>query len=471
MKFWQKIFLYFLILFLIIFNFTGFFLIENSHKIQLEREVDRGLSEHWSIYSGMSVNLALAQKQALNYYDYDKILYSATVEYLKNFNDENMHVEILDEGNNIIFSNIDFEIEGKREELIDPLEDKRRYIIRDISDKTFLFITNVLYADEKAFKFSYVRDITYIYEDKESQFHFFMKLNAFIFIVLIIGLYILSKNITKPISKMIGITKRIAKGNYSERVNIHTKDEIGVLSENFNEMSEAIEEKINELEKKTEEKQRFIDNLTHELKTPLTSIIGYADYLRSTEYNEEIYLKGLNYIFSEGKRLESLSWKMMNLILLKKEKFKMKNENIKNILLEIKDALKPKLQEKNVELVIIGEEYEVLVERDLIKNLIINLIDNAIKASKYGSKIYISLYKKEGLKNTLEIKDEGIGIPKEDLYKIFEPFYMVDKSRSRENNGVGLGLSICAEIGKIHGLELEVISEINKGTTIKIVFG
>ena len=243
-----------------------------------------------------------------------------------------------------------------------------------------------------------------------------------------------------------------------------------MLSQNFNTMAEDVEEKIKELEKNFEQKQRFIYNLTHELKTPLTSIIGYADFLRSTKYNEEVFLKGLNNIFQEGKRLEALSSKMMDLTLLKRENFKMKNENLQIILCEIKDFLKPKLESENIKLIISAEELEVLVERDLIKNLILNLIDNAIKASNSGSKIHLNGYKDKDSKIVIEIKDEGIGIEEKELSKVFEPFYMVDKSTSRSVNGAGLGLAICAEIARIHEAEIKIESKIGDETSIKIIF-
>ncbi len=104
-------------------------------------------------------------------------------------------------------------------------------------------------------------------------------------------------------------------------------------------MANVIEDKINQLQKLSEDKQRFIDNLAHELRTPLTSIIGYSDFLRTSKYDEETFLSSLTYIYEEGKRLEQLAFKLMDLILLRKENFKMKNENIKKLLLQIKNFL------------------------------------------------------------------------------------------------------------------------------------
>lgn len=469
MKIWQKICIYSIFLFLIIFNIAGFILIENSHNLSLKREIERGLSEHLSIYSGMQVSMYSVKdlfKQSNRFSG--GIIYSLLRDYLYSFNNKDAYIEILNENNDIIFTNSKFNFKKDGEEFKNLFVDKRKYVIRDVHNKTFLFATNLLKVDDKSFKFSYIRDITYVYEDRKKAYTFFIKIDIMVSLILAIGMYILSKIITKPINTLIDSTKSIAGGNFSQRMLLNSNDEIGILAKNFDEMTDKIEEKINELKKNSQQKQRFIDNLTHEIKTPLTSIIGYSDLLRFTRYNEEIFSKGLNHIFREGKRLESLSFKMMKLTMLKKEEFKMKKENIKEILYEIKYSLDIKLNNKNIDLIILGENCELLVEKDLIKILILNLIDNAIKASCYNSKIYLNTYKNKNI--VIEVKDEGIGISKEEIENIFDPFYMVDKSRSKNNNGFGLGLSICREIADIHKANLKVDSELKKGTSVKVIF-
>ena len=464
MKFWQKIFVYSLLIFLITFNFGAVFLIQNSFNLNLKREIDRSLGEQSNVSAGIIYyNMISVKGSNTNYKEIIK-------NYLGKFNSKDTYLEVLDKNNNVVFSNMYFTVSGEREELKEASSDKKKYIIRDVGNKTLLFVTSLVNIKGEDLKVSYIHDITYIYQDKREQYSFFIQLSMVVSIILAISMYMLSKYITSPIDKLINTTRIISKGNYSERVEINSKDEIGVLAENFNEMADAVEEKIHQLESNAEEKQRFIDNLTHEFKTPLTSIIGYADFLRSTTYNEEIFIEGLNHIFKEGKRLEELSWKMMSLILLKRENFKIEKKNIKNILVDLRDALKPKLQNKNINLIISSEEYQISVEKDLIRNLISNFIDNSIKASKENSNIYLNVYENKESKVVLEIKDEGIGILEEDLPKVFEAFYMVDKSRTRANNGAGLGLTICAEIAKIHEAELKIESAINKGTTIKILF-
>lgn len=297
-----------------------------------------------------------------------------------------------------------------------------------------------------------------------------LKLNIFVCIILVAVTIALSKFIVNPINKLIKTTQKIADGNFSERVKVISDDEIGLLSKNFNDMADVIEDKIGELKMASNDKQRFIDNLAHELRTPLTSIIGYADFLRTTKYDEETFINSLSYIYSEGKRLEKLAFKLMDLIVLRKENFKKKSENTSELLIEIKNSLQPKLEEKNIHLEISAEDLNLLMDKELIMVMITNFIDNAIKASKIGDKIYLKAYKNSSSNIILEVKDSGIGIPEEDISKVMEPFFMVDKSRARANNGVGLGLSLCAEIAKIHNARIDIESKVGEGTAIKVIF-
>lgn len=309
-----------------------------------------------------------------------------------------------------------------------------------------------------------------MYKNRQKQYCFLVELNLILTVALAAGLYVLSLFITKPIKDLIDSTKVIADGNFSERSKVNSNDEIGILSKNFNIMTDVIQNKVETLEKNSEEKQRFIDNLSHELRTPLTSIIGYADLLRSTKYDEVIFIKGLNHIFNDGKRLEKISTKLMALTQLRGHNIKMKEENIKPILMDVKEVFKFKLEEKNVRLIISGQDIRLKVEKDLIGILINNVIDNALKASGIGSNIYINLNKDDNDNAVISVIDQGIGMSEDNLKKVMEPFYMVDKSRTRANNGAGLGLSICKEIAEIHNAELKIQSQLNKGTCISIVF-
>ncbi|CAH2211921.1 sensor histidine kinase [Tepidibacter aestuarii] len=468
MKLWQKIYILFFIAFLLTFNIAGITIIEKIHNETLNREVQRGLSEQKSISYILNMNFSEYNLQ-INNNDINDFVNQVTNKYLKDFNEEEIYIEILDMNNNTFFTNLNFNLPSKRDELNGLVLNERKYIIRNIDNKYYLFVAGAMNIGNRSFKLSYSRNISHIYEERKNQYKFFFKFEANICLIFAAIMYSISKFITKPINDLTRSTKSIAKGNYHERVETISKDELGILSNNFNIMANAIEEKINELERNNNEKQRFIDNLTHEIKTPLTSIIGYANLLKTTKVSEEIFFESVDFIYKEGKRLEQLSFKMMDLILLKVDDFDLKYEKIMNILYDVRGSLRPKLNKRGIDLIIEGKDCELLIEKDLMKILLSNLVDNAIKASEKNSNIYLSVYKNED-KTIIEVKDNGVGMDKEHLDKVMEPFYMVDKSRTRKNNGAGLGLSICKKIADIHNSNIEIESKLGKGTIIKIIF-
>lgn len=474
MKFWQRIYIFSLILFISTFNVAGILIVEKTFEESLKREVTMCLGEHLSMCS--AVNLSMPVYNTLKRYSRytlsdDEIIYNVVSDYsTKNKLEENeIYIEVLDLKKNIIYRNVNIELPEIREELTELNETTRKYIIRDINEKSYIFISNLLVnkSNNSKYNFTYIKNISNVYEEKQQLYFFFIKLDIVVSFIFVVFMYFISKYITKPIRTLTNATQRIAGGEFSEKVKICGHDEVGILSENFNIMSTVINEKIEELKNINEEKQRFINDLSHELKTPLTSIIGYADLLRATKYDEKIYSEGLDYIVKEGKRLEQLSYKLMNLTLLKKENYMLKSENIKNTINEVVKIEFPKLNNKNIKLIVMGEDFINMQDNDLIVILLSNFIDNAIKASFNNSEIHIILNKDNRM---VQIKDFGIGISKEHLEKIFEPFYMVDKSRSRENNGAGLGLSICKKIMDINQITFDIESVVNEGTTISLFF-
>lgn len=471
MKFWLRIYIFSLVLFICTFNFAGVLIVEKIFSESLKREIEMCLGEHLSMCS--AVNLSMPVYNTLKRYSRytlsdDQAIYNVVNDYsTKNkLEGHDVSIEILDLDNNVIFSNVNFELPNKREELESLNESTRKYILRDINDRSYIFISSLL-VNNSTYYFSYIKNISAVYSEKKQLYLFFIKLDVIVSIVFMVFMYFISIYITRPIKNLTKATQRISGGKFSEKVKIYSHDELGLLSENFNIMSNVINEKINELENINEEKQRFINNLSHELKTPLTSIIGYADLLRTTKYDEKIYSEGLEYIVQEGKRLQQLFYKLMDLIFLKKENYTLKNDSIKNTINEVQKIVFPSLNIRNIKLIVNGEDFVIMQDNDLMVILLSNLIDNAIKASYDNSEIHIVLNRDAKI---IQIRDFGIGIPKEHLDKIFEPFYMVDKSRSRENNGAGLGLSICKKIMDINNINFDIKSKVNEGTTISLMF-
>lgn len=470
MKLWQKLYVFTTILFIVVLNFAGVFLIEKNFDISIKSEVNRSYNEQSTINSGMEISYP-AYKTLGRYMEdssiNSKIVYRFAEDYTNKTND--IYIEVLDMDNQKIYSNLDIKMPEKREELQFSKYGERRGILRDIGDRTFIFISNIIHVNNENYKMTFARELTNVYTHRKESYLFFIKAEIFLIFIFSLFMFFITKFISKPINHMMKITQKISDGDYDARVDFTSKDELGVLAGNLNLMADAIEKNIIKLEKVNQQKEQFIESFTHELKTPLTTIIGFANLLRTTKFNEKTYIEAIDFIYYEGKRLEALSIDLMDLIVLDKHEYNMKQENFRKLLADTKTAMSIKLEAKNIDLILNCEDVNMKMEINLMRLLISNLIDNSIKASHEGNKIIVSIYKNMH-EIILSIQDFGIGIPKEHIKDVLEPFYMVDKARTRANNGAGLGLSICKKIVDIHQGKMEIYSEENIGTTITVTF-
>lgn len=273
----------------------------------------------------------------------------------------------------------------------------------------------------------------------------------------------LSALLTGPLKKMAKAAGRMAEGCYEERLNLKSSDEIGTLAESFNQMSAAVEEKIEELSRSAREKEDFVANFAHELKTPLTSIIGYADTIYQKELSREETRKASWHIWNEGMRLESLSLKLMELTILGSQNFTLQEMPAEELLADVAEGLSPILQNKQTALLLQTAPGYVMADYDLLKTLLINLVDNSIKAG--GSRILLT-GRQEGEKYLVCVEDNGCGMEQEELSRITEAFYMVDKARSRKQHGAGLGLALADRIARLHGGPLCFESAKGAGTRV-----
>ena len=230
-------------------------------------------------------------------------------------------------------------------------------------------------------------------------------------------------------------------------------------------MAEQIEHKINSLSLSIQQKSDFMNGFTHELKTPMTAIMGYADLLRFKKCDAEVTSKALNYIYSEAKRLEMLSQKLMCLMSLSEERIELEK-------IAIQDFLEKVLQK------IVLDEYELKLEiepaivkadKELLEVVIRNLVENSRKAEPKERFILVEGKRVGEKQYRISVIDTGKGIPKEHVERVTEDFYMVDKSRSRQNGGSGIGLSLCQKILEQHHTKLSIESEENQGTTVSFV--
>ena len=267
-----------------------------------------------------------------------------------------------------------------------------------------------------------------------------------------------------PLQSLSDGARAIAAGAYERRVEERRADEIGSLGRDFNRMAQAVERHIHEVEESEEKKTLFMGSLTHELKTPLTAISGYAQTIRSVKLPEDDRDEALRYIHEESKRLDRLSKKMMRLLELEEHtELVFETVSVRELFEEALRTCAASAKEKGVALQIDECSGEINADKDLMTEVLINLIDNAVKASRDGDTV--RLYTED---SCLVVEDQGCGIPAEELGRITEPFYMVDKSRSRKSGGAGLGLALTAMILKRHGMALSVESELGQGTKISV---
>ncbi len=279
-------------------------------------------------------------------------------------------------------------------------------------------------------------------------------------------LFFILKRVLQPLQELNETTKRLAEGDYDQRVVIRRKDEIGQLEESFNKMAEAVETSTRNLEESERRKTLFMGNLTHELKTPMTAISGYAQTLLSTKISRENQEAALLYIYEECGRLERLSQKMMKLLELDQDESLVFTEvSVSRLFEAAEKSCEIILKDKQITLERVEHGEHFLMDLDLMTDVLINLIDNSVKASAYGGRIILRAYD-----NCIEVQDFGQGIPAEEQEKIMEPFYMVDKSRSRKSGGAGLGLALTAMIAKRHNISILVDSKVGEGTRMILQF-
>lgn len=283
-------------------------------------------------------------------------------------------------------------------------------------------------------------------------------------------MYIFAMVLTHPLEKLNRASKEMMMGNYKMRAKVSSDDEVGQLARSFNSMANAVDEHIDDLQLQIKNREQFVADFTHEIKTPLTSIIGYADTMRSIDLPKEQQIEALNYIVSAGKRLENMSGKLFELIYLNRNEVECEMIEITKLAAEIERYASPSLANKNMILKSEVEEGTIYGNKDLLVTAFSNFIDNARKASKEGGTIYLYGTYKEG-RYILSVKDTGIGIKKEDIEKITNEFYMVDKSRSRMEGSAGLGLSLAALICKKHNAILSFDSLEGVGTSVNVSFG
>lgn len=311
-------------------------------------------------------------------------------------------------------------------------------------------------------------DISKLYETRNAQQQAYLGIFALMVLLCSTLAYAFSTILTAPLENLSRASRAMASGTLSTRVPVQSQDEIGLVAQDFNTMAAQLEKSVGELKLSMERQENFMGAFAHELKTPMTSIIGYADLLRSGTLNEEEGAEAASYIFSEGKRLESLSRKLLSLLEVQKSDLPLSMTSPAHLIQELMVQLQPLYQQHHISLSLVSKPGFCLLEPDLIKSLLLNLLDNARKSMEHGGTILIqSEMTDHGC--ILRVLDEGPGIPEEALVHLTQPFYRLDQARSRALGGVGLGLALCQEIVAFHQGTLTFENRPEGGTCVTAI--
>lgn len=309
-----------------------------------------------------------------------------------------------------------------------------------------------------------VEDITGVYESITRMVWRFALIGGVGILLGFVLIGLLVRQSMQPLAVLKTAAGRIAAGGYGERATVLSKDEVGALANDFNRMAEAVENHIGDLTETAERQRLFIGGVTHEFKTPLTTVILNADTLQNACMDEEERQTALSYIERQCKWLERITQKLLKLITLKQD-IELKPSSVPQLFERVEESMAETLRQRDTRLISECKLNTLSMDADLMQSVLINLVDNASKASTPGQAVTMRAYD-----DVIEVFDNGIGIPESELARITEPFYVVDKSRSKKLGGSGLGLALVKEIISAHGAELEIDSSVGIGTTIRIQF-
>jgi signal transduction histidine kinase len=274
-------------------------------------------------------------------------------------------------------------------------------------------------------------------------------------VIAFIAIWLLTKNFVKPLKEMSTAAKKFAIGDFSYRVKVRGDDELADLGRAFNDMADS-------LDTLESSRRSFVSNVSHELRTPMTSIGGFIDGILDGTIPREKQDYYLGIVSGEIRRLSRLVVAMLNMSKIESGSFEMKpsNYDISEQIIHILLTFEQKIEEKNIEIQNLEnlKPTYIVADTDMIYQVIYNIFDNAVKFTNEGGYINVSMIDRAD-EIEVHIKNSGIGIKSEELPKVFERFYKVDKSRSLDAKGAGLGLYIVKMMVDMHGGKIWAVSE------------
>ena len=470
MRFHLKMTLSMLALLSLLFGIGGSLLISASFRDSLEREKDAAFGDYRMAWGTLQIVNSLAP-----YLDREAIAH--TMEQLYQQNSTSWTELRLSAAEEVIYESgalqsAYLQVSWDMEE---PEPGECRFEIVDGREgRHYLVFSGAVETNGDVLYLTTSHDITTLYAARQTQQRTYLQ--VFLLMCLLCGVlcYTVSRVLTAPLENLSRAVRAIALGNYASRLRVRSQDEIGMLSEDFNAMAERLEANANQLEayivelqQSVERQERFVGSFAHEMKTPMTSLIGYAELIRSGKLTPEEQAEAADYLYSEGKRLESLSKKLLELLVVQRQDLPLAEVSPAELIEELAWRLEPLYKGKNITITCDCEAGACLLEPDLVWSLLLNLADNARKAMEHGGELHFRLRMLEdGCR--IQVLDTGRGIPPQALAQLTEAFYRVDKARARKQGGVGLGLALCQEIAALHNGSLRFGNRAEGGACVTV---
>lgn len=458
MKLWLRIFLSILVVSLTALSASSAYLINKSHLANIAREQSRSLNEYDYIRTSVSNGIDLSNATM----DMVRLLMDRYGSY---YLERGIRLTLLQDGH-ILYDNSGMN-QTAYQELLTVHADAKIIRVLENGEQHNLLVSGV-FSEESHILLLCTRDITPVYLARSSNIRMALLLSMVLILFLGSLSYLYSRWITKPVHILSQGAAAISSGDYFVRIPEH-KDEFKDVSVAFNHMASAVEERTTELVDKAKELQDFIDALSHEMNTPMTSIQGYAEFLQNANASEKQKQQAADHIRLQSARIKDIFTKLMTLTLTKEQPPEYSTFQINGLIREVLENFKPQMKEHHINIIQDDRLTNLWADRILIYMLLSNLVKNSIQALPKGGTIRLCSYEEDG-NSVLEVADNGIGIPKDKITFLTQPFYRVDKSRSRKTGGAGLGLSICQNIVKLHHADLIIWSEEGVGTSTKIIF-
>lgn len=458
MKFLYKILLWTIIIMAAAFGLSGYFFVNNVFQTALNREIDQTLDDIYILQFAF-------ETAALNVPTKYNVLQDAAVRQIgakleSGGQGAGRLLRLSNEDRKVLYASNSFLEDTTLLQQIG--EDARSWQVVSRGTRYYIHTGVMIHALDRNLYLEVLEDVTEVFEERGMGFSVYRRVTLAMLCICAVVMFFICTWLTKPIRLLTRATRKMAEGDYSYRARRISGDELGQLTADFNSMANVLKKTIDELQEEVHAREEFIAAFAHELKTPLTAIIGYADLLRSKKLDEEKHFMCSNYIYTEGRRLENMSFRLLDIIVTKRETIDPKPVAAEALFQYLKDNFAENVGQV---LEIDCQPGTVYAEVNLLKSVLLNLVDNACKASAEGGIVELSGRQLEHA-YLFQVKDYGVGIPEKELKKVTEAFYMVDKSRSRSRNGAGLGLALCAEILQLHHSEMTIESREGEGTCI-----